>query len=195
MESRATTARLDAAETQSGPVEGLEELAQTIIRDREELKATAATSPSERLNDNAGICGSAPHPDPLPGVAGRGSYVSTVTAATPLVFRPPHEYWRGVVRIGLQVAEALQCAHSQGTWHRDIKPANLLLDAQGTVHVADFGLAKAVEQEALSQTGDVVGTLRYMAPEQFSGQADARSDVYSLGLTLLRVSRPQAGLR
>ena len=78
----------------------------------------------------------------------------------------------------------MQYAHSQGTLHRDIKPANLLLDAQGVVWVADFGLAKAVEDESLSQTGDVVGTLRYMAPEQFSGQADARSDVYSLGLTL-----------
>ena len=82
------------------------------------------------------------------------------------------------------MAEALAYAHAQGTLHRDIKPANLLLDAQGVVCVADFGLAKAAEEEALSQTGDVVGTLRYMAPEQFSGQAEARSDVYSLGLTL-----------
>lgn len=104
--------------------------------------------------------------------------------AESFLFRSPTDYWRNVARIGVQVAEALQHAHSQGTWHRDIKPANLLLDAQGVVCVADFGLAKVVEEESLSQTGDVVGTLRYMAPEQFSGHADARSDVCSLGLTL-----------
>ena len=101
-----------------------------------------------------------------------------------LAFRSDTEHWRSVARIGVQVAEALAYAHAQGTLHRDIKPANLLLDAQGVVCVADFGLAKAAEDEALSQTGDVVGTLRYMAPEQFSGRAEARSDVYSLGLTL-----------
>ena len=86
--------------------------------------------------------------------------------------------------IGLQVAEALQYAHAHHTLHRDIKPANLLLDPQGVVWITDFGLAKAMEQDNVTQTGAIVGTLRYMAPEQFSGQADARSDIYSLGLTL-----------
>ena len=75
-------------------------------------------------------------------------------------------YWRSVARIGAQVASALQYAHEHGTLHRDIKPANLLIDQQGVVWVADFGLAKAVEQDDVSRTGDVVGTLRYMAPEQ-----------------------------
>ncbi len=93
-------------------------------------------------------------------------------------------YWRSVATIGLQVAEALAYAHGQGTLHRDIKPGNLLLDAQGVVWVTDFGLAKALEQDNVTLTGDLVGTLRYMAPEQFSGQSDARSDIYSLGLTL-----------
>ena len=95
----------------------------------------------------------------------------------------PH-YWQSVARIGLQAADALSYAHSQGTLHRDIKPANLLLDTQGTVWLADFGLAKAAQSEDLSLSSDVVGTLRYMAPEQFQGQTDHQSDIYSLGLTL-----------
>jgi len=93
-------------------------------------------------------------------------------------------YWRSVARIGIQAADALSYAHEQGTLHRDIKPANLLLDSHGVVWVADFGLAKAIEQDDVSRTGDIVGTLRYMAPEQFRDGAEGRSDVYSLGLTL-----------
>ncbi|MEZ6054896.1 MAG: protein kinase, partial [Planctomycetaceae bacterium] len=93
-------------------------------------------------------------------------------------------YWQSVARIGVQVANALQYAHHQGVIHRDVKPANLLLDTSGTVWVSDFGLAKATEHQDLTQTGDVLGTLRYMSPEQLNGQADHRSDVYSLGLTL-----------
>ena len=84
----------------------------------------------------------------------------------------------------MQVADALQHAHEQGIWHRDIKPANLLLDTSGVVWVTDFGLAKAITHDDLSRTGDLVGTLRYMAPERFRGACDARSDIYSLGLTL-----------
>ncbi|HEX4132870.1 MAG TPA: tetratricopeptide repeat protein [Pirellulales bacterium] len=94
------------------------------------------------------------------------------------------QYWNAVARLGAQVADALAYAHEQGILHRDIKPANLLLDGKGTVWVADFGLAKAMEQDNLTQTGDVVGTLRYMAPESFRGQNDARTDIYALGLTL-----------
>ena len=84
----------------------------------------------------------------------------------------------------MQVADALEYAHKQGIRHRDIKPSNLLLDTQGTVWVTDFGLAKADDQQNLTHTGDILGTLRYMPPEAFEGKTDARSDVYSLGLTL-----------
>ncbi len=98
--------------------------------------------------------------------------------------RVNRDYWKSVARIGAQVADALQYAHSQNIFHRDIKPGNLLLDARGVVWVTDFGLAKALAHDDVSQTGDIVGTLRYMAPEQFNGRCDARSDVYSLGLTL-----------
>jgi WD40 repeat protein/serine/threonine protein kinase len=93
-------------------------------------------------------------------------------------------YWQGVARVGWQVAEALAYAHGQRILHRDIKPSNLLLDLHGTVWVTDFGLAKAMADDDLTHSNDVVGTLRYMAPERFSGRADARSDIYALGLTL-----------
>ena len=103
-------------------------------------------------------------------------------------------YWLSVARIGAQVADALAHAHAQGVLHRDIKPSNLLLDVHGTVWVTDFGLAKEVSPNNrsdrsdagpdLTRTGDVVGTLRYLAPERLKGDSDRRSDVYSLGATL-----------
>jgi eukaryotic-like serine/threonine-protein kinase len=93
-------------------------------------------------------------------------------------------FWRSVAEVGIQVASALGHAHEQGVLHRDIKPANLLVDSKGVVWVTDFGLAKAMGQDDLSRTGDLIGTLRYMAPERFHGKSDGRSDVYSLGLTL-----------
>src|SRR4029079_3412539 len=91
---------------------------------------------------------------------------------------------RTAARIGVQVAEALGHAHAPGVLHRDVKPSNLILDRNGTVWVTDFGVAKLVEEANLTQSGDLVGTLRYMPPERFSGQSDARGDVYSLGVTL-----------
>lgn len=94
------------------------------------------------------------------------------------------QYWRSVARMGTQVAEALDYAGSQGILHRDIKPSNLLLDTRGNVWVTDFGLAKAGAGENLTHTGDVIGTLRDMAPERFVGRSDLRCDIYSLGLKL-----------
>jgi serine/threonine protein kinase len=93
-------------------------------------------------------------------------------------------YWEAVARIGAQAADALAYAHGQGVLHRDIKPSNLLLDLGGTVWVTDFGLAKAGDGDDLTQTGDIVGTLRYLSPERFDGSGDHRADVYALGLTL-----------
>jgi serine/threonine protein kinase len=92
-------------------------------------------------------------------------------------------------RFALQAAEALEHAHSLGVLHRDIKPSNLLLDDRGNVRVADFGLARLLNEDdaGLTRTGDLVGTLRYMSAEQIGGDRNAigpRSDVYSLGATL-----------
>jgi serine/threonine protein kinase/WD40 repeat protein len=93
-------------------------------------------------------------------------------------------YHRSVARIGLQVAEALAYAHKQGILHRDVKPSNLLLDLQGIVWITDFGLAKAEGADELTHTGDIVGTVRFMAPERFDGLSLPQSDVYSVGITL-----------
>ena len=88
-----------------------------------------------------------------------------------------------MAQIGRQAAQGLAYAHASGIVHRDIKPSNLLLDHAGVVWIADFGLAKG-EDQGLTHTGDILGTLRYMAPERFRGEGDARADVYALGLTL-----------
>jgi serine/threonine protein kinase/WD40 repeat protein len=98
--------------------------------------------------------------------------------------QPGWQYCRAVARVGLQVAEALAYAHKQGILHRDIKPSNLLLDLQGTVWVTDFGLAKAEDGGDLTHTGEIVGTLRFMAPERFNGKSLPQGDLYGLGLTL-----------
>jgi len=94
------------------------------------------------------------------------------------------EYYRSMARVGLQVAEALAYAHKQGILHRDIKPSNLILDLQGTVWITDFGLAKAEGAGDLTHTGDIVGTVRYMAPERLEGASLPQGDVYALGMTL-----------
>jgi serine/threonine protein kinase/Tfp pilus assembly protein PilF len=126
-------------------------------------------SDSGRASDTSGTVSAVTLPGQNPSADTRGRKLS---------------YWQSVARIGVQVADALEYAHKQGVVHRDVKPSNLLLDLNGTVWITDFGLAKAEGGENLTHTGDILGTLRYMPPEAFDGKADARGDVYGLGLTL-----------
>src|SRR5207302_1697293 len=135
-----------------------------------------ATSPPRQLAPLAD--------DATPPVAALSSERSATGAA----------YFRTVAALTVQAAEALQHAHQMGVVHRDIKPANLLVDVRGDLWITDFGLARlsswatpsgeAVQN--MTGTGDLLGTLRYMSPEQAAGKrgtVDHRSDIYALGAT------------
>ena len=106
--------------------------------------------------------------------------ISTDTAHSSTTF------CRNVAQLGIDVAHALHYAHQEGVIHRDIKPSNLLIDELGKPWISDFGLAQIQGANDLTISGDVLGTLRYMSPEQAGGQKllDHRTDIYSLGVTL-----------
>jgi serine/threonine protein kinase len=139
---------------------------------------TAARPGSATVTDPGGA------PEPTDSTAARSSPTVAGASSELSSSHSVARFYRAVAGLGAQVADALAYAHGQGILHRDIKPSNLLLDANGTVWVTDFGLAKSEGADGLTQTGDVVGTLRYMAPERFDGWSDPRSDVYALGATV-----------
>ncbi len=108
----------------------------------------------------------------------------------PPPFEPPRgsAYYRWVAQVGREAAEALAHAHQRGIIHRDIKPSNLLVDGRGFVWVADFGLARRMADPDQTHHESLIGTPRYMSPEQArSGPVDARTDLYSLGATLFEL--------
>ena len=97
-----------------------------------------------------------------------------------------NERFRSMARLTIQAAEALDHAHSRGILHRDVKPGNLMVDATSNLWITDFGLARIEADAGLTMTGDIVGTLRYMSPEQALAKravVDHRTDIYSLGAT------------
>jgi serine/threonine protein kinase len=127
----------------------------------------------------------------VPAMAGAPAVPSATTAppAAQATSATPRgaAYFRRVAEWGIQAAEALDCAHSLGVVHRDVKPANLLVDVAGRLWVTDFGLAQVQSDARLTVSGDLVGTLRYMSPEQALAKRvviDHRTDIYSLGATL-----------
>ena len=109
------------------------------------------------------------------------------------------EYFQSVARLGVQAAAALDHAHQNGIVHRDVKPGNLLVDSEGKLYVTDFGLARIDTNAPMTMTGDLLGTLAYMSPEQALAKRvviDHRTDVYSLGVTLyelITLQKPYQG--
>lgn len=121
----------------------------------------------------------------------RYQHQSTQSPAAPqtgsLLGQEPRLLIRSLVKLMITVAEALDYAHQAGTIHRDVKPANLMLDHAGHIWITDFGLAQVTTDVSLTMTGDLLGTMRYMSPEQAGGQRavlDGRTDIYSLGATI-----------
>ena len=103
-------------------------------------------------------------------------------------------FFRAVASLGIQAADALEHAHQLGIVHRDVKPSNLMVDATGHLWITDFGLATGNTTTGLTLTGDLLGTLRYMSPEQATGERrnpDGRTDIYSLGVTLYELTTLQ----
>ena len=118
---------------------------------------------------------------------GPGNATPPTTPRSSILDQRPSSFFRAVATLGVQAAEALEHAHQQGVIHRDIKPANLLIDGAGNLWITDFGLARLQGDAGLTMSGDLLGTLRYMSPEQALGKGglgDPRTDVYALGVTL-----------
>jgi serine/threonine protein kinase len=145
---------------------------------------TVALEPTASASHHHASVESAVVPAPVSGSSAAPSAL-TSTAIGPI--HQDRAFCRNVARLGAEAADALDHAHGLGIVHRDIKPGNLLIDADGALWITDFGLARFPSDHSLTRTGDVVGTLRYMSPEQAlarGGVVDQRTDIYSLGLTL-----------
>jgi serine/threonine protein kinase/predicted Zn-dependent protease len=175
--------QLDGLDPADAPAADLSAIATNDLAARL-LTGGAAGQPGGAGSDSLTV--SLPASASPPRAATPGSFLVGRTASSASSTRN-RQYVRNVARLALQAAEALDHAHTRGILHRDIKPANLLLDSEGRLWVTDFGLAQVRGDDRLTLTGDVLGTLRYMSPEQALGRrvvVDGRTDVYSLGVTL-----------
>jgi serine/threonine protein kinase len=146
----------------------------------EDSPKTLARKSVEPTTTPYGLRAELPAPSAETTVEPRGALETAYSSGGP-------QFFRTVAELGVQAAEALEHAHEYGVVHRDVKPGNLMVDARGHLWIADFGLAQFQNDAALTLTGDLLGTLRYMSPEQAlarRGLVDHRTDIYSLGATL-----------
>lgn len=137
-------------------------------------EAPSAQANRPALDQDTDMGANQPHASPITVLSTQGSKNS-------------REFYRAVAQLGVQAADALEHAHQMGIIHRDIKPSNLMLDSMGHLWITDFGLARIEAEEGLTVSGDLLGTMRYMSPEQAVGDhraVDHRSDIYALGATL-----------
>jgi serine/threonine protein kinase len=167
----------------------IEELRQRERVAPDELPPTSGATAAAVERAPASSDGTGPY-SPFGSVAeARAAQTTSPHAAAISTDRSTHRssYFRRVAQLGLKAAEALEHAHQAGVVHRDVKPANLLVDVRGTLWITDFGLAMFQSGAGLTMTGELLGTLRYMSPEQAwarRGDVDHRTDIYSLGITL-----------
>jgi serine/threonine protein kinase len=157
----------------------------------EELRRPAGLQPADLPNTGLYV------PSPM-APSGAGQDTSMLAALTTEGSIRTPGYFRTVARLTLEAAEGLDFAHQRGVWHRDVKPGNLLVDDGCHLWITDFGLAQMRSDTKLTLTGELIGTLRYMSPEQALAKrvpVDARTDIYSLGATLyeLLTLRPVFG--
>ena len=187
---------------------GLDRVLRILRRDRSIAAGSSVGSGSKKSPTPPGLkVGPRPGLDDAPALSGLGDETRSWRAGVvggvaggggsawrgpdpddePPPYVPPRgsAYYRWVAEVGRQAADALAHAHQRGIIHRDIKPSNLLVDARGVIWVADFGLARRLADPSQTQFDSLLGTPRYMSPEQARpGAIDGRADVYSLGATL-----------
>ncbi|MDO5310104.1 MAG: serine/threonine-protein kinase [Planctomycetia bacterium] len=142
-----------------------ESAATRLTQEHEDSEAQASSQSDEKAHDFARLLKQAP------------SFLLSVPVTSA-------QYYRRVAEIGIQAANALDYAHRHNVVHRDIKPSNLIIDDDGVLWITDFGLAKPLNESNLTRQGQLVGTLRYLAPEALAGKFSPLTDIYSLGLTL-----------